>query len=648
MAEPTLIGHVDGYGTGATARVITPHASTVVGDLMIVVFAANAQTITPPTGWTTLKAATDTGTLRTGVFAKFRETGDTTYSFTIAASATDTHSILTYRGVDTTIANLIVGGNGVRATNGTSTTSVAPAITTTNPDTMVVTIATERTTTTEANITSVSPGTADFFVAQNGATGLETISISHVDAVTPRTTTNVTVTYPQVQASNGFAFQLGIPAPVTADRAGTATFGGVGSLAATGVPAVTGDAVFVGTGTINASGITGDSILVPFTGTGTLAATGQPGVAGTATFTAAGSLSSSGRPAIAGTATLTGAGTLTAHPSTPVELFMAQPTMYAAHRGGSADWPEESLYSYAQSATWNADMALEISLWYTTDGVAVASHDQTTGRVFSGTSLDITTNTWATLSSKTTIIGNQPIAKVTDILDVHANGNRVIFVDNKGNQQQTAFYNMLTTYGGTSRFIIKAYGGSTSWAPTASSRGYKSWGYFFASDTAGLPGWAPLWTMLGQDHAAGSADWVAVKSYGKPVLAHIIGTAAQKATAATFNPQGYMASGVTEVVPQTPVRVALNGVGAFAASGTLGYKGAAVFAGVGALSGAGVTGYMGAIAYAGVGTMTVTGSIYSHDITATATIAPRQYVGTIAATTPAATITPRRWDAHIA
>lgn len=205
---PTIVGHTNAFGTGTATRTLTPHASTATGDLMVAIFATNAQLITPPVGWTQRVSAT-TGTMQTQVFTKVRGAAETTYDFTIAASATDTHALVTINGTDE--ADLIVGADGIRSVNGTATTSVAPSITTTSAMTLALVITTDRSTTTEAAVSGVSGATPYVFIPQNGATGLETIWIGTIEQTTAGATGNVTVTYPNSQASNGFGVQLGLP-----------------------------------------------------------------------------------------------------------------------------------------------------------------------------------------------------------------------------------------------------------------------------------------------------------------------------------------------------------------------------------------------------------------------------------------------------
>jgi len=236
-------------------------------------------------------------------------------------------------------------------------------------------------------------------------------------------------------------------------------------------------------------------------------------------------------------------------PATPVQAWLRDTIPMAAHRGGSADWPEETLYAYGQAAAWSPRLALEISVWQSSDGVWVCSHDQTTGRVF-GTSYDIPTTPWATLQSLRTTVGNQPIARLDDVLNAYATGNRVLFIDDKGNQSIAALFTLLDTYGGNTRFVIKSFQSGTSIAAQAHTRGYLTWGYYYEADVPSLPSTQASWDLLGMDYTASSAAWASVLSYGKPVLGHIIPDAAGKTTALSKGATGLMVSGVVEAVPQ--------------------------------------------------------------------------------------------------
>jgi glycerophosphoryl diester phosphodiesterase len=51
---------------------------------------------------------------------------------------------------------------------------------------------------------------------------------------------------------------------------------------------------------------------------------------------------------------------------------------YVAHRGGSADWPEQSMLAYRSAVACGVD-ALEVSLARSADGVWFGLHDNAAG-----------------------------------------------------------------------------------------------------------------------------------------------------------------------------------------------------------------------------------------------------------------------------
>jgi len=313
---------------------------------------------------------------------------------------------------------------------------------------------------------------------------------------------------------------------------------------------------FSGGGTV-ASGTGGLVVaLTPATGTATatasldLAATGATSGAIAATGTGSLTLGASGGakvPIAISTASLS----LVAGQTTPILAWMARSRWYVAHRGGSADWVEETLFAYAHSAAWSSTLALEISVWKSSDGVWVCSHDQTTGRVF-GTNYDIPSTPWATLQPLTTTSGGFPMSQLTDVLDLYAAGSRVIMVDNKGTQTMSAHLDLLDTYGGNTRFIIKGTGISDlTKADAATARGYQTWGYFYDADVSSgnMVATQSHWSILGMDYTGTTGDWTAATGIGKPVLAHIVPTLSGANTSFGRGAKGIMASGVMEIVP---------------------------------------------------------------------------------------------------
>lgn len=280
------------------------------------------------------------------------------------------------------------------------------------------------------------------------------------------------------------------------------------------------------------------------------AAATTAGSGSTAALTASASLSAAAVRAREATAALSATAALTARARTRVEAWLAGTTPCCAHRGGSKNWPEHTMFAYTNAAAWNRDLALELSVWRTSDGVWVANHDQTTGSAWSA-NYDIPTTTWATLQTLTSKTGGYPMCRMVDVLDTFGTGDRVFFVDNKANSNVTDFLDTLDAHGGPDHIVSKGFITSTATADAARLRGYKTWGYLYDSDVAvNLPAKVASWDLLGMDYTATSPNWATVLSYGKFTLAHIIDSPTAATTALGKGAMGMMVSDVTGVVPQ--------------------------------------------------------------------------------------------------
>lgn len=223
-ALPTLVGYTTTYGLSNTARVQSPHASTLTDDLLIWIIDQNNNGLTvEPAGWTRIKNNDTAGTLSVWIYVKKRVAGETSYSFTPNASAGSTNVMVSVRGWTGNLADLIIGASGIRAVNATSSTSKAPSITTTVANTYVLHIHSERTTATETDIVSISGATKIGFIPQNGSSGIESATLGYTNQLSPGAVGDSIVTYPNTQASNGWAMQLGIP-PAASNVAPTAAF----------------------------------------------------------------------------------------------------------------------------------------------------------------------------------------------------------------------------------------------------------------------------------------------------------------------------------------------------------------------------------------------------------------------------------------
>jgi len=241
-----------------------------------------------------------------------------------------------------------------------------------------------------------------------------------------------------------------------------------------------------------------------------------------------------------------------------VAAMLATPAFKIAHRGGSVDFPEMSLYAYGQSAL-RGYKALELSLGRTSDGVLFGLHDSTLDRTSGTTGAVASTLTWAQVQTHQIVAAGQPpqpYMRLDELLDLYGSSH-VIFVDHKylTTPQREELLDVLAAVpGATDRIVVKYYGveggaGNTGWAAQARARGFKTWGYFYEADLANLDAYQDRWDILGMDYAASQAAWDAVRAYGKPVIGHICPGPAAVATAISKGANGCMVSAVAEVAP---------------------------------------------------------------------------------------------------
>ncbi|MGB4759610.1 MAG: glycerophosphodiester phosphodiesterase family protein [Candidatus Saccharimonadales bacterium] len=524
VTTPTIVGHTTSTGSGSSSSfTLDPDVNRTgfsigTGDWILVVFTSasgisNTRQPTPPAGWTNLVpfATVGSGSMSFGVWAHKRVGGESTYAWTqTTAEANNTFSRMIFvRGADD-IAHWITGTFQNRATSGTTTTNIAPSITAVSDHTLALLLSGERTVAAESD----AQVTCDNFTKgwfENNADN--TLFVANKDMVTAGATGSVTVTYPNSHAQNGIAGIIGIPGTVSSTI---------------GLP------IKVSTG----SDLT-DATFQLANGAGGFITPGAYKVV---------------RP---GYATIT--------------QMLAQPMFYCAHRGGSRDYPEMSLYAYGQSALRGYG-AVELSLARSSDGVWFGLHDASLDRTSfntgggSGTTYVASSMTWAQIQTYN-ILGsmaannptqaNRPYMRWEELMALYY-GTHVIFVDPKvAISYRTEILNMMDAMPGTptDHFVAKYYGvsggaGNTSgWAFDAAARGYKSWGYFYQADVPSLPTYAGRWDILGMDYGADSTSWTAVQSYGKPVMAHILPNPAAFTIANNYGANGVMVSGVGNITP---------------------------------------------------------------------------------------------------
>lgn len=242
-----------------------------------------------------------------------------------------------------------------------------------------------------------------------------------------------------------------------------------------------------------------------------------------------------------------------------VTSMLATSPFYVAHHGGDKNWPELSMHAYTQSGFWGAG-AMELSLARTSDGVWFGLHDDTLDRTSGTTGFVAADHTWAEVQAyQITASGTtnpsqpaRPYARWEEIMDAYYDSH-IFFVDPK---HATAFrselLDMMDSLPGTptDRFVAKYFGVASQWAISAKARGYKTWGYFYEANLTDIPTFQGFYDILGMEYGASQATWDSIKSYGKPVIGHIIPDSSSATTALTKGAAGLMVSGVEQVIPR--------------------------------------------------------------------------------------------------
>lgn len=241
-----------------------------------------------------------------------------------------------------------------------------------------------------------------------------------------------------------------------------------------------------------------------------------------------------------------------------IDEMLATPGATWAHRGGSISWAEGSLYGYTQCVARGYG-ALELSLSRTADGVWFMLHDQYLDRTSglpAGTNADPTKMTWAYLQANYKIvIGNnapQPYARALDVFAAYPTHVMIVDPKHQGDHLDE-FFQMLTDHVGYNRCVFKFSGGAAWLANIAKAKGFRRWGFYYEADylSGEMASTQAAWDFLGMDYTASTAAWTAVKSYGKPVVGHIIPTQAAYATAISKGATMVQVSGVAAVAAKS-------------------------------------------------------------------------------------------------
>lgn len=248
-------------------------------------------------------------------------------------------------------------------------------------------------------------------------------------------------------------------------------------------------------------------------------------------------------------------------PAFVVADMLDSPGVTMGHRGASAvtGMPEMSRKAYKYAAYQRNYRMLEFSCGRTSDGVFFGLHDQTLARTSENAALttNVSAMTWAQVQAYQNSLNSSgsPVAyyRLEDFLDEFTQES-TIHVDPKyaiGGANNAAFLAVLAAHGGAGKIVVKYVGtgsGATGLADAARGAGFLTAGYFYEADWAAglIDAEQSHWDILGMEYTASANAWSrttsgaypGLRSYGKPVLAHIIPDQAGYNTAQTKISEG--------------------------------------------------------------------------------------------------------------
>lgn len=573
-------------GTGSALSVAKP-TNVAIGDLLIGNFYSqfSGSVVTPPSGWTLVKAwaSRSGGVYRLAIPDQAAlDAVQASWSQVVSGSGRLCYEVFRVTGADLSAPIDVVGAE---ASQNSLASFALPSVSPTNAGGLLLAFAYWNNSSTTQSTYTPDAAMTDGEQVKSPATGNTSgIDVSYQQLGSAGATGTRTVSMSPTGASNG-GFMLVVKAKTgssysaTADAAASASTTANGSntvagAAAQGASVSTGAAAQLTTAVQAAATVsvstTADAVLggglsaaaiVPVTTSADADRTVAASAAQTVSVVTTASASRIVNVQAAQTVTVA----TTASTQTAVDRWIASRPLYAAHRGGSADWVEHTMNAYDRASAWNRDLALEVSVWKTSDNVWVCSHDQSTLRVF-GVDHDITATAWSTLAGLTTTVGGFPILRLDTLLAKYG-GKRVIVIDDKGSQDPAGLIALLGSYGGVGWYIGKSYYTAAAWPAAMRSAGHRTLGYYYDADAAQIASTQSKFDVLMEDQSASSTSWATILAYPQPVMAHIIATSSQKTAAAALGAEGYMASGVMEVVPTsglTADQVVAIGTGATA------------------------------------------------------------------------------------
>lgn len=221
IALASSVVHVSGTTDVRTTTIEAP-AGVETGDLLLIFCAmsdVSASTATLPAGWTQHVVNQAAGTMRVNLWSKVRAAGETTYDLSLKGTDSSKHVVVVIKNWDNTKA-LVVGSPGIRSANATALTTVAPSVNVVNTPSLALHFSSERTNSSEPEPT-ISNGFTRLAWAAGAVAPVGPVSIlvSTKAISTPGAVGDVTTTYPNSSAANGFAIMVAVAEGVSAPPA---------------------------------------------------------------------------------------------------------------------------------------------------------------------------------------------------------------------------------------------------------------------------------------------------------------------------------------------------------------------------------------------------------------------------------------------
>lgn len=544
-------------GTGAAVKTTTlttsldvPLGSTTIGDFNLIWLSVNTSGTgadpgsTPPTGWSLVGSAGKTGTPyhRLSCFIRQFTSGDvSTVTCPWTGSGNAAGESIGYSGVD--------------------------------PVTPIP----------ESSFTSQSASSTSWATATITTAALRLIASSFGN----RTSGTSNVWSALADTVRGSAYVSSAANIVVQDTNGqvaagsyskTATFSTATSVGNMGIVALapsSGGTTFSGSGAANSvSSLTGAVTVTEQLGAGMMSvssSSGAIGIQGASSMNSVSSLTGAATASLVSAAVMTSVSNLTGSTRTAIaNALLAGPKIYVAHRDGQASvYGECTLEGYKASISQYSKAFLEIPVWMCSTGEYVCNHNQTTAANF-GTNYTITSTPWGTLASLTTLIGGNPIRRLTDVLDDPALANANFVIDNKQDTNPATLIALMNAHAPGRWMGKQLYTAAGTWLTACQNAGVPVWAYFYPSQLGNMASVAASLPTSKSIVIFGLGDFSTspipvqsdsdtfhsfVSANGLLSWAHILATSAQKTNAdsqATSSGRafdGYMMSGFAALAP---------------------------------------------------------------------------------------------------